>query len=37
MELISSFIDYDDDNNQDLNEKENKIKKLYKEIPVVKK
>ena len=27
MELISSFIDYDDDNNQDLNEKENKIKK----------
>ena len=27
MELISSFIDYGDDNNQDLNEKENKIKK----------
>ena len=27
MELNSSFIDYGDDNNQDLNEKENKIKK----------
>ena len=27
MKLISSFIDYGDDNNQDLNEKENKIKK----------
>ena len=27
MELISSFIDYGNDNNQDLNEKENKIKK----------
>ena len=28
MALISSFIEYEDDNNQDLNEKGNEIKKL---------
>ena len=37
MALISSFIEHEDDNNQDLNEKGNEIKKLNKVIPVVKK